>query len=264
MNIPILSLQVSNITCYLLVQMRVKLQEQPIQARPVKSLPAPAHPSETSKSIEKTEKIDALSKKLGLTPKQKLAADYYLQNFNKYKAAIKAGYSESVANCAEDNIFSVPAVRDYINQKINRRFRKEEFSAEQVLMQIENAASANLLDYGNVTEDGGFELDLTKVDRYLAANIQEYYIDAAGKPKIKLIDKKWALEKKAQLLKMFETSQGPGAESEPLTIQSLDAIVQKVVTNNTINQNITVNVGAREAQQFSQILEGSDDSLSNS
>lgn len=226
--------------------MRVRLQENPIKVRPVKSLPAP------STQKEELEKVPSTSTKFAGTPKQKLAVEYFLQNQNQYQAAIKAGYSEAVARCAGENIFNLPNVRAEVNRRLSARFKKEEFNSDSVLMQIDSAANANLLDYGYITEEGEFQVDLRYIDRYQAANIQEFYLDAAGKPKIKLIDKKWAIEKKAQLLRMFDEDQKPTDDSQPLTIQSLDAIVQKVVTNITVN-NVTINQ-QKESQKDSSLV----------
>lgn len=53
-----------------------------------------------------------------LTPKQRRAVDIYFTNgFNMYKALVEAGYSESTARSRSTDIFNLPHVKEYMEEK---------------------------------------------------------------------------------------------------------------------------------------------------
>jgi DNA-binding CsgD family transcriptional regulator len=180
-------------------------------------------------------------RKFNLTTKQQKAADLLMSGLNMYQAALQAGYSEATANVAGKEIFYRSEVQDYIRQTIKDTVGLEGFEPEEILRQLEMRGNWNLADYGTIDETGNFRPDFRHVDRIQMSAITGITFDHNGRAIPQFCDPIRILETKARIRKMFDKDvRAVGEEGGPLTIKSLDAMIQKV-TNNTVINNITVN-----------------------
>jgi hypothetical protein len=166
--------------------------------------------------------------------------EFYMQGEKPYEAAKKAGYAESTCLVAYDTLLNNPLIKEEIQKRFDRYFREQELTEQRLFQSVSTLADANLADYGSIDPlTGKFKPDLRNVPRHLLVCIQEYSEDAQGRPRIKLIDK---LAAKALLGKWkgmgTEKVQLTGKDGAPLTIQTLDAIVQQNITNNIQINNL--------------------------
>ena len=68
-----------------------------------------------------------------LTEKQKRFADYYIENGNITEAAIKAGYSKKTARVIGQENLQKPAIKSYIDEKLEAMQDERTASAKEVL-----------------------------------------------------------------------------------------------------------------------------------
>ena len=68
-----------------------------------------------------------------LTPKQKAFADYYIETGNATESAIKAGYSKKTARVIGQENLTKPAIKNYIDEKMEQLADKRIAKAEEVL-----------------------------------------------------------------------------------------------------------------------------------
>lgn len=190
----------------------------------------------------------------GLNLRQQLFVAYYLEQGckNAYQAALRAGYSESNARLATVNILGTPQVKSELARRMGLKFKNLDISADKVLREIALMAYSNILDFIEIDpQNGTFSIDLRKLDRDTAAAISEVYYDSEGRPRVKLHNKQAALELLGRYFKMFNSELPKGAgvteNGEPLTVQSLDRIIQQTV--NIYNQQITVQQGPTKTPQ---------------
>jgi hypothetical protein len=106
--------------------------------------------------------------------------------------------------------------------------------------------TANILDYLEVQEDGTAKVNLKRINRDQGKAILEFSYDPEGRPKIRLADKKAALETLAKLIIPKDALNEMGEE---VTIQSLDAIVRAAKGNVTVNQQFNI-VQSQERHQL--------------
>ena len=85
----------------------------------------------------------------GLTDKQKLFCNYYMQSFNAYQAAIKAGYSKNYAISQSYKLLENVGIKKYLNQL--KEQQKSEFllSQERILNKHSQIAFSDINDYIN-------------------------------------------------------------------------------------------------------------------
>ena len=119
--------------------------------------------NETERSVKNVERSNENNKKKlqleesdfeyvdddGLTDKQRLFCHYYMQSFNAYQAAIKAGYSESYAQGRVYDMLGNVRVKAYLNQL--KEQQKSEFllSQERILNRHSQIAFSDINDYIN-------------------------------------------------------------------------------------------------------------------
>lgn len=215
-------------------------QSLELPQRPIGRLPIPE--KYEGKGVKKS------SVERSLTARQEKFINYYLAGKTPPEAARIAGYSESVAATASVTLLRNPAIYQEINQRARDKFKELEIDAEWILGQLGNVATANILDYGDIDENGRFVTNLKKIDRNQAGAILELKYDLQGNPIVKLKDSNTALEKIIRLLGYDKAPLGSGkdVEDQPLTINTLDMIVNKVTVHQTINQQINI----QERQQL--------------
>lgn len=131
-----------------------------------------------------------------------------------HTAAIKAGYAESTAKQWASRMLKRESVREEIARRTLPQIRKLEITAERVLQGLAELAFANVLDFGTVTADGQFRIDLSTMDRVSAGAIAsietESYFEGKGdhaklvtRTKLKMADRRPALEALGRHLKIL-------------------------------------------------------------
>jgi len=149
-----------------------------------------------------------------LTKKQKAFVDEYLIDLNATKAAIRAGYSEKTARSIGQENLTKPDIQSAIEDAMDELEKRTEITQDRVLQEYARLAFSNMLDFISIQGDGTAFVDLSGLDADQAAAISEIivdeYKDGAGddardvkRVKIKLIDKKGALDSVARHLGMF-------------------------------------------------------------
>ncbi len=150
-----------------------------------------------------------------LTPKQARFVEEYLIDLNATQAAIRAGYSRKAADQIGWENLKKPEVEAAISAAMKKRSERVEVTQDQVVDEYRKLAFANMLDYMRVQDDGSAYTDLSTVTREQMAAIQEITVDeytegkgedarAVKRVKIKMIDKKTALDSLARHLGMFK------------------------------------------------------------
>jgi phage terminase small subunit len=91
--------------------------------------------------------------------KQEAFIREYLQDFNKTKAAIRAGYSEKTARAQGCRLFTNADIAD----EIKARIAEKTMSSEEVLNRLADMARGDLADLMDV-KSSGFTLELMKRD----------------------------------------------------------------------------------------------------
>jgi len=186
-----------------------------------------------------------------LTKKQSSFVDHYMQGNSPHKAALLAGYSPFTAEVATTLILNHPRVIAEIRRRSDEVFKEKKIDRNWVLQRAAELADANILDYLEIDENNGYaKVDMRRVSRAMGAAIQEVSYDPEGRLKIRLVDRKAAVELLARINKMFnETDDHHHGADTPLTIQALDQIVQNV----TINQQVNV-IHHQERQQLPDVV----------
>lgn len=176
------------------------------------------------------------------TPRERAFINNFISGDSAFKAAQKAGYAITTCSVASSVILRNPRIA----QEIERRTKNNlpEVTADMIQREAWKLASANMLDYVVRQPDGSFKIDLNQIDRELGSAIQELGFDPQGNAKIRLVDKKAAVELMARIKKMLSdkssSSFGEG-EDKPLTIERLDNIV-----NNNVIINQQINIGTSQ------------------
>ena len=159
-------------------------------------------------------------------------------------AYVKAGYSPKGDPYA---LLYSPKVWNEIQKRLRVHFEREQITSEDVLRNIHQVAHANVLDYLEVMSDGSFKINLANISREDGKAIQEVGYDAAGRPRIKLVDKIAAIRLEGQLMGMLKDRlEVTGKDGAPLSIRDFDAIIQ----------NTTINIQNNTTQERHQVSEG--------
>ena len=171
-----------------------------------------------------------------LTKKQASFVEHFIRGNSAHKSALLAGYSPFTAEVANTLILNNARVIAEIRRLSDEVFKEKKVDRDWVLQRAVELADANMLDYLEVDNDGKVKVDIRRVTRSMGAAIQELSYDPEGRLKIRLVDKKAAVELLARIKKMFNDSDNQHQGSEtPLTIQALDQIVQNVTINQQVN-----------------------------
>lgn len=144
--------------------------------------------------------------------------DEYLKDLNATQAYIRAGYqvTQDVARRAAARLLTKVDISQAINKSLGKRLTRLEISNDVVLQEAAKIAFANMLDFLKIQEDGSAIVSLKDVTRAQAAALQELNFEedvsrtADGvvpvrKVKIKLADKRAALDLLGRYLKLFNT-----------------------------------------------------------
>lgn len=90
-----------------------------------------------------------------LTEKQKRFADYYIETGNMTEAAIKAGYSKKTARVIGQENLLKPAIKNYIDEKLEEMSNSRIASANEVMELLTSAARGELEEEVVVVEGEG-------------------------------------------------------------------------------------------------------------
>ena len=152
-----------------------------------------------------------------MTPKQKRFIEEYLVDLNATQAAIRAGYSKDTAYSIGCENLTKPEIQEAINEAVTARSKRVEVTADMVVRELAMIAfvdirqafdaDGNLLPIKDMPENvaraiGG--IDLTQVKLLEGSDP-----DGEGQTlreqmaKLKLIDKKGALELLGRHLKLY-------------------------------------------------------------
>jgi phage terminase small subunit len=139
-----------------------------------------------------------------LNPKQRAFALEYLVDLNATQAAIRAGYKKEAANRAGWRLLRLPQVAAAIAAATAARAARTRVSADRV---IEEYARLAFTDMRNYTEWGPAGIKLrphTALSEAEAAAVKELTeIGPKGRPRIRLHDKRPALDALARHLGLF-------------------------------------------------------------
>lgn len=126
---------------------------------------------------------------MGLNPKQKKFADFWLESFNATEAAKKAGYSKKTAYSMGYENLRKPEIAAYIHARLRAQDISLVASAEETLAFLSSAMRGQIKDQ--------FGLDAALADRLRAADTLIKRYAAADKSRD-------ALDKLDKLLKEFK------------------------------------------------------------
>lgn len=143
---------------------------------------------------------------LPLTTPERRFVLTYVRTSNGRQAAIEAGYPAPVAQKTANRMLYTERIRRAIRDEQDRITRNLGITAQQVIANLMNLASSNMGDYleAQYDEQGNYlgrTINLEHLSRQQMACVQEYSLGADGMPRVKLYDKKAALD---TLAKMFE------------------------------------------------------------
>jgi len=169
---------------------------------------------------------------LHLTPKRRLFADEYLKDLNATAAFRRAGYkatTDKAAAAEASRIKADPAVAAYIAERMQAREDRTEIHQDRVLKELARIAffdprklfdeAGNLLPVGELDEDTAAVLAAIDVTELPSG---EDAIQTLTK-KLKLVDKKGALELTMRHLGMFNDKQTVRHEFADLSDTEIEA-----------------------------------------
>lgn len=172
-----------------------------------------------------------------LNPKQQRFADEYLIDLNATQAAIRAGYSQKTANEQGARLLVNVSVREYLQKRKEKLSSKLQLTQESVLEAYRRLA---FYDARKFYDEGGTLLPVTDLDEETAFALTGFEVteesNQVGKArkkiitlnytkKIKMSDRKGALDSICKVLG-FNTPEGiPSAAKGPTTIKTSDGTI---------------------------------------
>ncbi len=145
---------------------------------------------------------------MALTDKQSTFVQEYLIDLNATQAAIRAGYSEDTARSQGQRLLTNVDIQECIQAAMDKRSNRTEITADRVLEEIARIA---FLDIRQAFDDEGNLKAIKDMPEDVARSIGGLDHQVIGDKdsqigvtsKIKLIDKKGALELAGKHLKLF-------------------------------------------------------------
>lgn len=156
-----------------------------------------------------------------LTPKQKTFCEEYVIDFNGQRAATAAGWAEKTARVTASQLLTNPNIQAYIAELLEKRSKRTEVTADQVVTELAKLAFSNMGDFVNV-RDGSVTItdfaDLTRDQLACIAEVSETTTKDGGTVKFKLHDKTKNLELLGRHLAMFTDKHEHGGSKELLDL----------------------------------------------
>lgn len=173
----------------------------------------------------------------GLTRRHKLFVEGKLRGKTDKEAALFAGYSLSTAENASVVIKKHPAVSRELRRRLHEQYKDEELTTDELVNDLRAIKDANILDYGDKSEDGkSFTPNFNKITHEMGLAIEEISVDAYGRAKVKLISKLATIDHLARIKKLYNDNKNGGSgDGSPFTVQSIDSMVRTYVENITVN-----------------------------
>lgn len=184
-----------------------------------------------------------------MNPRKQRFCTEFIVDLNGTEAAVRAGYSRKSAHVQASRLLDDPKVKARIAELQAELAKRTGITVEKVLAEYSKLAFSNMADYIQVRENGIAFLDLSKLTRDQAAAISHFDVDedtvlgdedeeneerqavVTRKVKIKLADKKGALDSIAKHLGMFldrESSPDKGAAKFAGTMEELLALYRRL------------------------------------
>lgn len=136
-----------------------------------------------------------------LTPKMRRFINEYLKDLNASAAGQRAGYPHKNSG---KRVLHHPLVKAELEKRWLKQAKSADVSVERILAEYEKLAFSNLLNFVNVDPQTGFpRVDLRELPEEYAAAISGVDIDRDGKIKVKLHDKRSALQDLGRYHAMF-------------------------------------------------------------
>lgn len=185
----------------------------------------------------------------GLKPIERRFCDEYLIDLDTVRAARAAGYK--TAKNTKRRVYELmqrPELQDYLKSQSRARSERLSLTADSVLRELAKLGFANIRDFLTFTADGTATFDLQRMTREQAAAICELTVEEVldkdkarvRRTKIKLADKRGALELIGKHLAMFNTARPAAAaesavplaaaEARQMSDEELDARLQAIAT----------------------------------
>lgn len=162
-----------------------------------------------------------------LTPRQRRFVQEYLIDLNGRQAMRRAGYTGKNPAQVASITLRKPAIAAAVKKAMDRRARRTQIAADRVLREYARIAFADIRD---ITEVKGDALQVKALDALSdddSAAIAELTIDGRGKgTKIKLHDKRSALDAIARHLGLFGKPQVQGGESPAAAAERVRALIR--------------------------------------
>lgn len=125
-----------------------------------------------------------------LTPKQRAFADYYIETGNATEAAIKGGYSKKTARVIGQENLTKPAIKTYIDEKMEKLADKRIAKAEEILEYLTRVIRGEETEQVVVTENiGDFMSEARVINKELSAKDKIKAAELLGKRYRLFVDK---------------------------------------------------------------------------
>jgi phage terminase small subunit len=121
--------------------------------------------------LKSTKQMKTIKDNETLTYQQQRFCDEYLVCFNAYKAALNAGYSESMARKAE--LLHLPKIKAYIERAMAQTGARLQISHDMILRELAKVAFASMGDYYN---EHGVLIPMNQLTPDQRAAIQQYQV----------------------------------------------------------------------------------------
>lgn len=175
------------------------------------------------------------SKTEELTAKQELFCQEYLIDHNATRAAMRAGYSQKTAYKIGFENLQKPLIKQRIDDLEKDRFKRLQMSQDEVLGQYARLARS---DVRNLYDEEGKLKPIHELDDDTAYAISAVDVDevkaggetmAVKTTKVKLHDKKAALDSIAKAMKLFvQKHEHSGEDGKPIEVVSLQEKARRV------------------------------------
>jgi phage terminase small subunit len=163
---------------------------------------------------------------MALTPKQRRFVEEYLVDLNATQAAIRAGYSARTAGAVGHETLKKPEVETAIHEAMAERSKRTEITADRVLKEYAKLGFSDMrrfMRWGSAGVTLVEHTELTDDEAAAVAEVSQTVTEAGGSLKLKLHDKKGALDSIARHLGMFvdkHEHSGPGGSPVKFVIEN--------------------------------------------
>ena len=164
-----------------------------------------------------------------LLPRQRIFVEEYLVDLNPTQAAMRAGYKNKNPSSAGTRLAQTPVIREAIRKAMDERVTRTQIDADRVLREFARIAFADIRSFTEWNAQRGLTVkSLDQLSDDQTAAIAEVKDGPTGEKKIKLHDKRKALESIARHLGLFGKNADRG-ESPAVAAERARAIIRSRV-----------------------------------